>query len=393
MKSLTTILKQRRHGAALFGFVIITTASAAGYYYYDPTPDVIKIGVGQPLSSGIGPLGQDLVDGVTLAIEEINAGGGVRVGSKRVPLEAVVADDRSDAEAGKAAAKKLVDSGVVAAIAHLNSGVSIATAPIYAAAGVPQLAISTKPAYTQLNLPTTLRLVANDALQGQAMAEYSLNLPDAQKFAIIDDKAPYGKGLADGVAALVVARGKSVPVRHSLDDKTIDFSKLIPELKDGGVNILVTTMSDFQVLALIKQMAQAGLTQIRVVGGDTTKTDKLLEGSGMVAGIYATSPIVDAGEFPNGKVFLDKFRARFKKNPVYGAHYSYDAVYVIADALTRNRSVRKDKLLERLKEFDGNAPVTGSMRFRADGEQRYGNVGVYEVRDAAWALVTRSDKW
>ena len=84
-----------------------------------------------------------------------------------------------------------------------------------------------------------------------------------------------------------------------------------------------------------------------------------------------------------------------KKLLVYGAHYSYDAVYLVADALARNDSADRAKLLERLKNpnFDGQAPVTGSMRFGADGEQRYSAVGVYLLRDGAWLPQIRSDRW
>src|SRR5207244_3697009 len=125
-------------------------------------PETLKIGVGQPLSGNLKTLGQDMLNGAQMAADEINANGGVRVGSQRLRIEIVAQDDHADTKAGEAAATALVDAGVVVALAHLNSGVRIAAAPIYAKAGVPQFAISTNPAYTQLGLPTTLRLVAND---------------------------------------------------------------------------------------------------------------------------------------------------------------------------------------------------------------------------------------
>jgi branched-chain amino acid transport system substrate-binding protein len=65
----------------------------------------------------------------------------------------------------------------VAVIGHLNSGVSMAAAPVYAAKMIPQLAISTKPEYTQMGLPTTFRLVASDALQSKAMGAFAAQLP------------------------------------------------------------------------------------------------------------------------------------------------------------------------------------------------------------------------
>ena len=95
-------------------------------------PDTIKIGVAQPLSGPLGALGQDLLNGVQLAVDELNKGG-YTVDGKRVTLEIVSVDDKADAATGKTVAQQLVDAGVVAVVGHLNSGVSIETAPIYAA--------------------------------------------------------------------------------------------------------------------------------------------------------------------------------------------------------------------------------------------------------------------
>ena len=192
------------------------------------TPDVVRIGVAQPLSNGLAPLGQDMVNGAQLAIREINDAGGVNVRGKQVKLELVTADDKGTNEAGDAAAHRLVDAGVEVAIADLNSGVSIHAAPIYAAAAVPQLAISTKPEFTRLGLPTTLRLVASDDLQSRALGSYAAQVPDVTHYAVVDDGTPYGKGLADQAAKVLAGMNKSVDVRRSLDDSTTSFGRWWP---------------------------------------------------------------------------------------------------------------------------------------------------------------------
>jgi branched-chain amino acid transport system substrate-binding protein len=375
--------------AALVGF-----ASLAFVAGCDRTPDVVKIGVAQPLTKGLAALGQDLVRGTQMAVDEINAAGGVNIGGKHVKLAVVTADDQGDNTAGDAAAHKLVDEDVEVAIADLNSGVSIHAAPIYAAAHVPQLAISTKTEYTKLGLPTTLRLVASDDLQSKALGSYAAQVPGVQHYAVIDDNTPYGKGLADSAAAVLSGLGRKVEVRRSLDDHTTEFSTLVAELVAAKTDLIVTTLSDFQVEALIQQLAKVGMTNMTFVGGDTIKTDRLPHAADLpVRAIYATSSIVEPKEFPGGKVFLEKFRARHHSDPVYGAHYAYDAVYLVADALQRDASVDKDKLLKTLKDFDGNCPMTNSMRFGPDGEQRYGAVSVYQVRAGGWEPLMRSDRW
>lgn len=368
-------------------------AASAALTSCSRTPDVVRIGVGQPLSGNLGALGKDLLNGVQMAVDEINARGGVRVGGKAVRFEVVSADDQANPEAGKAAAQQLVDAGVLVAVAHLNSGVSIPAAPIYAAAGIPQLAISTKPDYTRQGLPTTLRLVANDDLQSKAIGSYAAQLPGIERIAVVDDNTPYGKGLADSAAKVIGDTGRTITVRRSLDDKGTDFAALVADLKKTDTQLFVTTLSDFQVEALIEQLAANGMSEMSILGGDTIKTDKLRRVQHKVKAVYATSSILEAQEFRSGARFLDDFRQRFKGEPVYGAHYAYDSVYVVADALARNDSVDKAKLLARLKEFDGNAPVTSTMRFGEDGEQRYGAIGVYQLSAERWVPLMRSDRW
>lgn len=355
-------------------------------------PDTVKIGVAQPMTGPLAALGADMKNGVQLAVDELNAKG-FKIDGKRVKLEVVTVDDKSNADTGKAVAKTLVDANVVAVVGHLNSGVSIAAAPVYAEAGIAQLAISTKPEYTQLGFPTTLRLVANDALQSKALGSYAATQIDGKRFAVVDDNTPYGKGLADLAAAEMKKNKKEVVVRASLDDKTTDFSKLIPELKAGNVDVFVTTLADFQVAALIKQLVKAGMTEMQIVGGDTIKTDKMPLAVDGIRAVYATSPIIEAREFVAGPQFLAKFREAFKGDPVYGAHYSYDAVYVLAAAMQRGTTTDPKKVLEELKRIDALAPVTNNMRFRSDGEQHYGVVSVYKARGNKWEPVTRSDSW
>ncbi|HUG25820.1 branched-chain amino acid ABC transporter substrate-binding protein [Piscinibacter sp.] len=355
-------------------------------------PDTVKIGVAQPMSGPLGPLGTDMKNGVQLAVDELNARG-FKIDGKPVTLELVVVDDKADAETGKAGAQTLLDAGVVAVVGHLNSGVSIAAAPIYATAHIAQLAISTKPEYTQLGLPTTLRLVASDAMQSKALGSYAATQIEGKKFAVVDDSTPYGKGLADLAAAEIRKNGKEIAVRASLDDKTTDFAKLVPELKTAGVDVFVTTLADFQVAALIQQLVAAGMTDMQIVGGDTIKTDKMPSAVAGIRGVYATSPIIEAREFVAGPQFLAKFNQAFKGDPVYGAHYAYDAVYVLASAMQRSDSADPKTVLEELKRIDALAPVTNNIRFREDGEQYYGVVSVYKARAGRWEPMTRSDSW
>jgi branched-chain amino acid transport system substrate-binding protein len=375
------------------GFALTALAAASlGLTGCSKISDTIKIGVAQPMSGPLAPLGKDMLNGVQLAVDEINKAG-LRIDGKSVKLEVVSVDDKANADEGKKVAQQLIDSGVIAVVGHLNSGVSMAAAPLYAEKHIPQLAISTKPEYTQLGLDTTFRLVANDAIQSKAMGSYAASQIAGTAYAVIDDATPYGKGLADLAAGEITKQKKAVALRKSLDDKTTDFSKLLPELKAAKVDVIVTTLNDFQVVALIDQLAKAGMTDMRILGGDTIKTDKLVKGALPIRGLYATSPIIEPREFNAGRDFLTRFRTATKGEPVYGAHYAYDAVHVLVAAIKRAETIDGAKLTAELKRIDALAPVTNAIRFKPDGEQYYGAISVYKAVPGAWEAVMRSDQW
>lgn len=383
---------RRRTVSTALACAALAAAGAVGLSGCSKVPDTVKIGVAQPLSGPLGALGHDLLNGVNLAVAELNKGG-YTVDGKRVTLEVVSVDDKADAATGKTVAQQLVDAGVVAVIGHLNSGVSIDAAPIYAAKDIPQLAISTNPKFTQLGLPTTFRMVANDTLQARAMGSFAAAQLGASRYAALDDGTPYGKGLADGAAAQLRADKKEVVVRKSFDDKTTAFDALAAELKAAQVEVIVSTLNDFQALALLEALRKVGHTKVSMLGGDTIKTTDMAKGAGIIEGMYATSPVLEAKEFTTGKAFLEKYIEAYKKPPAYGGHYSYDSMYVLSAAIQKAKSADPKEIGKVLHSINGYAPVTGTMTWDDKGEQRYGAVGVYELRGGNWELRMRSDRW
>ena len=382
-------LDRRRFTASM---AVLSVAAATLLSGCGKVPDTIKIGVAQPLSGPMAALGQDLLNGVNLAVDELNKGG-YTVDGKRVTLEVVAVDDKADAATGKAVAQQLVDAGVVAVIGHLNSGVSIEAAPIYAAKDIAQIAISTNPKFTQLGLNSTFRMVANDTRQARAIGSFAATQLSASHYAVLDDGTPYGKGLTDGAAAQLKAENKEVVVRKSFDDKTVEFDALAGELKAARVEVIVSTLNDFQALALLKALQKVGHTQVKLLGGDSVKTTDMAKGAGLIEGLYATSPVLEAKEFTTGKPFLEKYIDAYQKPPAYGGHYSYDSTYVLTAAMQKAKSADPKDIIKAMRTINGYAPVIGTMSWDDKGEQRYGAVGVYELRGGAWELRMRSDPW
>jgi len=356
-------------------------------------PPALKIGVGQPLSGPIAALGRDMLNGIVLAVEELNAEN-FAIDGQPVKLELVVEDDRSDPAVGKLAAQTLIDAGVFAVMGHLNSGVSMAAAPLYGAHDILQLSISTHPGLTELGLPGVFRIVANDHTQSRAMAGYAIDYLGQGPIGLVDDGSAYGKGLAGAVAAEFDKVGKTLALRDSLDDKTTDFAALASTLKQRQIGVLLSVLNDFQVVALVEALKAADHLDMHILGGDLLKTPEALKAARTLRGrLLATSPILEPLEFNGGPAFLSTYRERFKKDPAYGAHYNYDALHALAFTLRQVRGIDPEKVRQMLHTNDPAAPVTGSMRFDARGEQRHGVVGIYSAAANGWRSLMRSSQW
>jgi branched-chain amino acid transport system substrate-binding protein len=358
----------------------------------DLAPTTIKIGLAQPLSGDLAALGNDMRNGLQLAVNEVNKKG-FKVAGKSVKFEIVAMDDKGSSEEAKKIAQLMVDSGAVAVIGHLTSDASIQAAPIYAQKNIAQLAISTNPKFTELGLPTTFRLVANDNLQARAVGSYAINRITRNKFAIVDDGSTYGKSLANSVASILEGK-KTIALRQSFDEKTKDFAALAAQIKADGIEVVVSTLSDFQVIALITELEKIDYSkQINILGTDALKTAGMVEHAGKVKNMIATSPVLDVNEFPNGRNFASEYLVAFKTAPVYASHYSYDAMYILAAAIKKADSADPAKITQTLRSLEGFAPITGAMRWTDKGEQREGTVSLYTVRGTQWESVERSKTW
>ena len=372
---------------------LFVLAAAAALTACGPkVPDTLTIAVAQPLSGPQAGRGKDLLDGAKLAVDEINKAG-LRIAGKTVALELVAVDDKADADTAKKVAQHLVDQKVFAVLGHLSSEITAQTIPIYKQGDVVQLFTSSAAELTQLGDGNTFRLVANDAMQAKAVASYAAETLRAKSVAMIHENSAYGNPMKSDVAAALTNAKKSLAVAESVDLKTTDFSAFIGKLKAAPPDVMIAALRDHQLLPLLAQMKAAGLSELPVIATSTGKTTKVAKAPADVNKLYSTISSAEPREFTAGADFLAKFRTAYKSDPVWAAHYAYDAIYVLAHTLRVNGNADKETLRARLRTIDALAPVTGTMRFNAGGEQLYGAITVYERRDGIWSPLVRSDQW
>lgn len=208
--------------AAAMMFAALATNAAAD--------ETVKIGHVAPLTGGIAHLGKDNENGARLAVEEINAKG-LTINGQKVTLVLDAQDDAADPRTATQVAQKLVDDKVVAVVGHLNSGTSIPASKIYSDASIVQITPSaTNPAYTQQGFKTTYRVVATDAQQGPALANFAQS-KGYKTVAVVDDATAYGQGLANEFEKRANALGIKVLSHDATNDKAVDFRAILTKIK------------------------------------------------------------------------------------------------------------------------------------------------------------------
>lgn len=346
---------------------------------------VVKIGHAAPTSGWLATLGIENENGARLAIESLNQRG-LRVDGRRVVFELVTADDAGEPSRGRQNAQALVAAGAVAVVGHFLSASTMAAAPVYAAAGIPQLSTtSTLGAFTRSGWPTAFRLLADDVRIGELLARYAVEQLRARRFVLIDDRGAWGHGLAQDFARSVRQAGGEVVGALQVDESTTDLRPVLIALKALMPDAVFFGGYDRQAGLALKQMRQLGI-DARLIGGDGVCTPNLVsfwaEGEARDDQVLCALPAgIGSEASPAMGRFVADYKRRFDAHPqFYGAH-AYDAAMLIGDALERAGSAAPADLLRALARTDGYPGVTGAIRFDERHDLVEPAVSLFTYRD------------
>ncbi|WP_434107121.1 branched-chain amino acid ABC transporter substrate-binding protein [Paraburkholderia caffeinilytica] len=347
---------------------------------------VVKIGHAAPLTGSIAHLGKDNENGAQLAVDEINTQG-LTIDGHKIQLELDAQDDAADPKTGTAVAEKFVDDHVVAVIGHLNSGVSIPASKIYSDAGIVQISpSSTNPGYTQQGFKTTYRVVATDAEQGPALANYATKVLGAKRIAIVDDSTVYGKGLADEFAKAAQAGGAKIVAREATNDRATEFQAVLRKIRSVQPDVIMFGGMDATGGPFTKQAAALGI-RAKILGGDGVCTDKVGELAGTaVQNLVCSEAGLALSKMDKGADFEKKYVDRFHTPVQIYAPFTYDAVYVIVDAMKRANSIEAPKVLAAMPSTDYNG-VIGHIAFDDKGDLKEGAITLYDFKDGKKAVL------
>lgn len=319
----------------------------------------ILIGEYGSLTGGTATFGQGVDKGVRMAVEEINAKGGV-IGKK---IRVIVEDDQSKPEEAKTAVLKLIKQDqVVAIIGEVASSRSLAAAPECQRAGVPMLTpASTNPRVTQVG-DYIFRICFIDPFQGETMAKFAYNSLGVRRAAVLKDiKNDYSVGLAEFFIQTFTGLGGEIVVNESYSEGDIEFRAQLTNIKAQNPETVFIPGYYTEVGLIARQARELGIT-VPLLGGDGWDSPETVKiGGNAVNGCYFSNHYAADDTSQVVQEFIRKFGAKYDETPDAMAVLGYDAAYILADAIRRAGTIEGAKIRDAIAATESFPGVSGMI--------------------------------
>ncbi len=323
-------------------------------------PDPIKLGEFGPFTGKDASLGQLSHRGVQMAVDELNARGGL-LGR---PVVVVQEDNQSKPGDSATIAKKLVSRDkVVAIISTGTSSHCLEAAPIAQGARIPFIAsVATSTEVTEKR-DYIFRTCFIDPFQGAVLAKFAIATLKVRRVAVLTSvSSSYSVGLSKVFREHFTALGGQIVADQKYSEGDKDFRAQLTAIKAARSDVIAATGQATEAALICKQARELGLT-IPILGGDGWEAPELVEiGGPAVDGTYYATHFTPESSSPAVQDFVRKYAVRYNgEHPDGTAPLAYDATMVVADAITRAGTTDGSKVRDALamtKNFPG---ITGRI--------------------------------
>ncbi len=316
-----------------------------------------------PITGQLAALGEQYKQGATMAVNDINAAGGV-LGEKLV-LE--IGDDACDPKQAVAAANQMASKGVQFVAGHLCSGSSIPASKVYEEEGMLMISpASTNPKFTDEGGWNVARVCGRDDAQGLVAGNFLAKHYAGKKVAIIDDKSAYGKGLADATNVAMKAAGLEPAMAESINPGEKDYSALVSKMKDAGISAIYFGGYHPEGALILKQMREQG-SDAQMLSGDSMNNIEFwtIAGEAAEGMIFTFAP--EPRAFPEAKEIVEKFKAG-GYDPEGYTLYTYAAFQMYKQAAEGAGTKDNKKIAEWLRAGNPMKTVLGELKLDAKGD-------------------------
>ena len=341
--------------------------------------DSIKVGFNVPLTGFAAADGKSARIGAELAVEQVNASGGVNGKN----LELVIYDDQaSPKESDPLAAKLITQDGVVAGISGSYSGATRAAATIYQENSTPYIsAYAVHPDITRSG-DYVFRTSFMGEVQGRAGAKLVGEMMGKKRVSIITLANDFGKSLEAGFKEKAAEFGIEILGEYDYSIKDREFGPIVSKVKAEAPDAIYASGYFFTAGPLVSQLRAAGV-DVPVIGQEGYDGEMFIKIAGAAAeGVIITTSLDRDSTEPLAQAFIQGFQKKSGYPADMVSASTHTAVLVLAEAMKQVDPSDKAALREAIASTSINA-ATGNISFNKLGEVRK-SVQVQVVRDGGW---------
>ena len=330
--------------------------------------DVFTIGSTGPLTGAAASYGNSVKNGATVAIDEINAAGGVKVGDKTYKLALNFQDDEAKEDKAVNAYNKLMDSGINVYMGAVTSGSSLALTDLTAKDNILQLTPSGSAKDITKN-PNAFRLCFTDPLQGKMIADFVLDQGYESVAVLYNNSDEYSTGVYEAFKDELNTKGQSalIVAEQSFTNDDVDFTTQLTQIKASGAKIIFVPAYYEAAAHIVQQAKQQGIDAAFVGsdGWDGILAQLTGDDKAKAEGAVFLSPFLASD--PSAAKFTDAYKKAYNATPDQFAADGYDSVYVIKADMEKAGSIKSEDLIKAMTEIQVDG-ITGKVSFSADGE-------------------------
>ncbi|PKL77492.1 MAG: hypothetical protein CVV27_05280 [Candidatus Melainabacteria bacterium HGW-Melainabacteria-1] len=321
----------------------------------------VKIGVALPLSGASTPRGQEILNAVMLAVEDVNQYGGVQ-GRK---VELVMEDDSDSPEAGRKAAQSLIRRDVIGVVGHYSSDVTLAALPLYIEAETALVSASVSLSRIPAEGETFFRTLGSNALQAEAAARF-IQASGFTRIAIVRNPSLYGRDLSERLQFSL----KSAKVQQLLLE---DGGAAIDQLKNYLPELVFYAGGYQDASRFWARLRETGL-QPALMGGNTLHDSEFIRllGLSAIREVWLTS-----GKHPP-EAFLKRYRQRFGRPGPFSA-YAYDAARLLLSAAEQAKTLNAASVRAELAGRQLYQGLTGAILLEPFAAAKAGSMAGFSV--------------
>ncbi|HMM39156.1 MAG TPA: ABC transporter substrate-binding protein [Desulfovibrio sp.] len=329
----------------------------------------IKIGALYGLTGGMSSIDTPSLNGAKLKAKLINKSGGL-LGGRQVEILGV--DTKTDQKASAMGAKKVLSEGIVAGIGYSDPAFVLPAAPLFQKQGIPFVT-------SGATLPTLPKMIGDcmfmtpfgDDDQSYAIADYTVKKLGAKKVAVwTDNSMDFTKTLSRFYKERIKKLGGTIVLEDFFMMGDKDFSAQIARLKSSGAEAVFVSSIPNEAGLTVKQIREAGL-KLPIVSGDGFDTELIttVPGPALANDVFFATHTYREDTRPEVLDFIKEYKAEYGHDPENAfAALGFDAVGLIADAITRAGSAEPAAIKKALRTTKDFKAVTGTITYsRASG--------------------------